>query len=63
MAEFVLAVGAGITLERIADPAALCDGDVIALMTAALTGAPALMREGSDDDHSRASDGVGTVPR
>jgi AcrR family transcriptional regulator len=61
MAEFVLAAAAGITLERIADPEALHDRDVIAMLTAALTGAPDLTREGSDDDHGRTADGVGAV--
>ncbi|MGN6676885.1 MAG: TetR/AcrR family transcriptional regulator [Streptosporangiaceae bacterium] len=62
MAEFVLAAAAGITLERIADPAALRDSDVITMMTAALTRASVDTMEGSDDDHGRAADGMGAVP-
>ena len=62
MAEFVLATGAGITMERIADPAALPDSDVITMLTGALTGAPVITGEGNDDDHGRAADGVGAVP-
>jgi AcrR family transcriptional regulator len=38
MAEFVLAAGAGVTLERIANPAALRDDDVITLMAGVLAG-------------------------
>jgi len=38
MAEFVLAAGAGIILERMANGAALADRDAIALLTGALTG-------------------------
>jgi AcrR family transcriptional regulator len=38
MAEFVLAAGAGIILERMANDAALADRDAIALLTRALTG-------------------------
>lgn len=42
MAEFVLAAGAGITLERLANGTALPDSDTITLLTSALTGsAPA----------------------
>ncbi len=38
MAEFVLAAGAGITLERLANNGALADSDAIDLLTSALTG-------------------------
>lgn len=50
MAEFVLAVGAGVILERMANDAALADRDAIALLTAALTG-PSVT--GSDDGNGR----------
>jgi len=50
MAEFILALGAGITLERAANPAALPDGDVIAMLPAALglsnTAEPAGLADG-----------------
>jgi AcrR family transcriptional regulator len=49
MAEFILAAGAGIILERMANEAALADRDAIALLTGALTGRAATEGEDGND--------------